>query len=583
MPYLKINIVDARTNQYQLSNGNRIINDSSFAGHMWYEIADNNGNHHSFGFGPIETVLKGDGEVKIFDDILYKQEPNNDEHYYSKQVYITEDHYNVLKSFGEDPGKFGFNVSEYNAASNNCINFTWKALSESGLVSFTNLDSDYDGNTFPQDNIENAQNVINAIDSRIDITHQMTLERPSVVSNDYMDFIASQMSFPDDVTPPYGSDWLGFKDWIKQNLEQQLNQSLTDEAFENMLSQISQAEATQQVIRRYDPLILDLDGDGVELTGINNSNAYFDLDADGMSERTGWVSSDDAFLALDKNDNGNIDDIGELFGNQNQSGFSELSEYDSNNDNKIDSSDDIYSSLKIWQDEDGDGITDDGELISLENAQISSINLDGKINVNQNIDGNLIKTIGSYEKTDGTIGQVADIDFNINQSDSQFNGNYDLNINTIFLPFIRGYGDVKALHIAASEDEALMNKLSNLSNLNLDNYNNINTLIEDIIFHWSGTSEVTGDRGLFSAQKLSTLEKFRGDEFIDNWGNGNITAIQRPLIETAWEELFNSLKTKLLIQSTFKDIFNASYDLANDQIILSEDVELENIKSDAEV
>ncbi len=74
-----------------------------------------------------------------------------------------------------------------------------------------------------------------------------------------------------------------------------------------------------------------------------------------MSEKTGWVSGDDGFLALDKNNNNNIDDISELFGNQNQSGFSELSTYDTNNDNKIDSSDDTYSSLKIWQDRDGDG------------------------------------------------------------------------------------------------------------------------------------------------------------------------------------------------------------------------------------
>ncbi|MDB2550674.1 hypothetical protein N9X24_02285, partial [Rickettsiales bacterium] len=181
MPYLKINIVDANTEYYKIDNkgnhildnhGNKIINDDdSGAGHMWYEIADNNGkNHHSFGFAPIKTEFSGYGEVKIFDNRFYKQEPNNDEHYYSKQVYITEDHYNVLKSFGEDPNKFGFNVDDYHAVSNSCVDFTWKALSVSGLVSFTNLDSDYDGNTFPQDNIENAQNVINAIDSRIDIT-----------------------------------------------------------------------------------------------------------------------------------------------------------------------------------------------------------------------------------------------------------------------------------------------------------------------------------------------------------------------------------------------------------------------------
>jgi hypothetical protein len=37
------------------------------------------------------------------------------------------------------------------------------------------------------------------------------------------------------------------------------------------------------------PLVLDLDGDGVELTALEGSAAFFDLDGDGFAEQTGWV------------------------------------------------------------------------------------------------------------------------------------------------------------------------------------------------------------------------------------------------------------------------------------------------------
>lgn len=68
------------------------------------------------------------------------------------------------------------------------------------------------------------------------------------------------------------------------------------------------------------PLVMDLDGDGVELLQLGSANSYFDLDQDGIAERTGWVWSDDGLLARDKNGNGKIDDVGELFGTKTTGG-----------------------------------------------------------------------------------------------------------------------------------------------------------------------------------------------------------------------------------------------------------------------
>jgi len=86
----------------------------------------------------------------------------------------------------------------------------------------------------------------------------------------------------------------------------------------------------------------------------------FDLNGDGLSEATGWVKpttngGDELFLALDKNQNGNIDSIDELFGNDTTGGFAELAVYDSNKDNLINSSDNQFNLLKIWKDNNANG------------------------------------------------------------------------------------------------------------------------------------------------------------------------------------------------------------------------------------
>ena len=71
----------------------------------------------------------------------------------------------------------------------------------------------------------------------------------------------------------------------------------------------------QQFIRRRDPLTFDLDGDGIETVGIDPNNPIlFDHDGDGLKTATGWVKADDAFLVLDRNGNGTIDNGTELFG-----------------------------------------------------------------------------------------------------------------------------------------------------------------------------------------------------------------------------------------------------------------------------
>jgi len=112
---------------------------------------------------------------------------------------------------------------------------------------------------------------------------------------------------------------------------------------------------------RRDPLILDLDRDGTETIGVD-AGAYFDHDANGFAEQTGWVSPDDGLLAMDRNGNGGIDTGRELFGDNTilkdgslaTDGLQALADLDSNNDNKIDSQDAAFSQLRVWKDANSD-------------------------------------------------------------------------------------------------------------------------------------------------------------------------------------------------------------------------------------
>ena len=132
---------------------------------------------------------------------------------------------------------------------------------------------------------------------------------------------------------------------------------------------------TMGIVPTEDPLVLDLDGDGLEFTSLGQNQAHFDLDGDLFAEKTGWLRPDDGFLVLDRDGNGAIDDISELFGAPGVPGFTELAALDSNGDGVIDAADSDFALLQIWQDLDSDGVSDAGELSSLTEAGIVSIDL----------------------------------------------------------------------------------------------------------------------------------------------------------------------------------------------------------------
>ncbi|MDR3154880.1 MAG: hypothetical protein LBW85_11600 [Deltaproteobacteria bacterium] len=169
----------------------------------------------------------------------------------------------------------------------------------------------------------------------------------------------------------------------------------------------------------FDPLVLDLDGNGVELAARKRGKlpVLFDHDGDGILAGTGWPAPKDAFLARDLDGDGQIGRGAELFGSQTPNsgggrcadGFAALAQEDADGSGLVDSGDPGWASLRLWRDLDGDGETDEGELSSLGDLGIAALKTTPEYaGLRDAGGGNAIAALGTYLKKDGSPGALAD-------------------------------------------------------------------------------------------------------------------------------------------------------------------------------
>lgn len=160
-----------------------------------------------------------------------------------------------------------------------------------------------------------------------------------------------------------------------------------------------------------DPLVINLETDSAEIA---DTTFFFDLDSDGESEEMANLAQGSGFLALDKNQDGAINNGSELFGTKSGDGFAELAQYDEDKNGWIDENDKVFSRLSVWTK------TPDGknELLALSQAGVGAIFLGNQstqftlADSSQN-EGAQIRSTGVFLHENGSVGTIQHIDFKV--------------------------------------------------------------------------------------------------------------------------------------------------------------------------
>jgi hypothetical protein len=165
------------------------------------------------------------------------------------------------------------------------------------------------------------------------------------------------------------------------------------------------ALASANVSARCSPIVIDLGDNGIDL-GPAGVGVYFDVNADGILDHVQWVAAqgDEGFLAMDRSGNGLVDDGSELFGvgtplilggGNAPNGFVGLAQYDlrqlgGNEDGRITNADAVWPQLRIWLDQNADGVSTYNEMHSLRSFSITALDTIPRLRKHMDDAGNVI-------------------------------------------------------------------------------------------------------------------------------------------------------------------------------------------------
>ncbi|MEZ4600499.1 MAG: cadherin-like domain-containing protein [Syntrophotaleaceae bacterium] len=328
------------------------------------------------------------------------------------------------------------------------------------------------------------------------------------------------------------------------------------------------------------PLILDLDGDGVE-TVSEAAGVQFDLDNNGFAETVGWASADDGLLAFDKNNNGRVDNGNELFGNHTtrangdtaSNGFIALADYDENGDGVINSSDNIFSNLRIWRDLNGNGVSETNELQGLNEAGVASLNLANSYSNAVDEQGNEHRQLGTYVDSGGNTHDMTDVWFSFDPTRTTPVDSVIIPDGIQSLPNALGFGTVRSLHESMVLDES--GRLQSLVEQFVAEIDPVarRELLPQLMYQWVGGKNAHMDDGYFTdawanprgayfftgitQEQYTVLEAFLGTEkFFNNEGAAR-------QLYARYEQLCDIVFYQLMSQThlrNYYELINFSFD-----------------------
>jgi Ca2+-binding RTX toxin-like protein len=318
---------------------------------------------------------------------------------------------------------------------------------------------------------------------------------------------------------------------------------------------------------KYSPIALDLSKDGfINQYGayLGGNNVFFDMDNDGFREKAEWIynrgdaGSYDGWLVLDRNGNGKIDNQREMFGvSDGLSAYQKLAQLNTNNTgtsaNAITAADTGWSSLRIWQDANMNGVSEATELKTLASFGITALNLPASL-----------LSLTSTFVMNGTHYLAQDIFVSVDQKNSWYSGKAsEVSSAALKLSASRGYGDVKSLHYAATASTALFGKVAELQNMSIAGLDSYYLKLETMLETWAGTTGASpvGINNFVDWKHKATWDKFSG-------GINEADTIREGFaLEKNYDEFLNDMSVRFVTQGALKAVFNAPiYNFYTDKI-----------------
>lgn len=313
--------------------------------------------------------------------------------------------------------------------------------------------------------------------------------------------------------------------------------------------------------------VLDLNGDGIGNVPMKAPWIHFDHTGNGVRTATTWITPQDAFLGVDSNNNGLLDNGTELIGNHFKFGtitkaensFNALAAIDSNQDGIIDQRDAVYPKLLVWQDQNQDAICQPTETQSLEKAGITSI----KTNlVVQRALGTFVTGSGDFEMKISAADTVSkkeflDFNFEVNTFYRKFSKEISITEEANNLPDMSGSGLVRDMNEAASLSPAFAKKLTEYANTKTRDRQF--QLLESLAIEWGNTSgladmktratqngyDLTVELPPNTFSMITTLEQFNGRGFFAMPWEEHIGPSARQGLIVGWDGNPKHVKVKL--------------------------------------
>ncbi len=336
--------------------------------------------------------------------------------------------------------------------------------------------------------------------------------------------------------------------------------SVNDEIIDRLKERFNLAE------QQASPIILDLDGNGIDTVGFD-AGVHFDHDGNGFAQLTGWVGANDGLLVWDRDGNGVIDSGGELFGDNTVlvnglravNGFAALAEHDSGGNGVIDANDAVWSELRVWRDLSQDGVTQEGELVTLDQLGITSISLAYTNSSHVDGHGNAHKQVGSFTWADGTAGTATDLWFAVDNARTRELDLLEVPEDIAALPNLAGFGNVRSLHQAMVRDEGGQLRVL-VEQIAADTDPDVRRQVMiEILYVWTGVSGIAaGSRGgSIDARKLAALEAFLGQSYLQNGVSPNPGPQAAILLEEVFSILAGQMYQGLMLQTHLRPILGA--------------------------